>query len=300
MSGNGGFGALLAVIAVLVVVTLVVSAVGLTLEYTQLDAARSEITTMQGELSSLSLQMSVLQSQLSQSQTQSSTALAQLQAQLAQLQAQFAQLQAQVALLNSTQQPTGVPPNAQYLIQSTFQEGTLGGWAMYCKVDDNTTSSCGGYHESVANSGGSACLLVSGDDLGRTDNGVSRTVNLVGPESHLVLSFDWRGAADTAYTNDVAMEVVDSTNGTLYFNTLAGQVRGVIGINSFPDTGWRHFSADIASAYEIASLAASHGPITIRLFIEDSWNANYHETASFDNITLYFTPENENGIGDEC
>ncbi|MFX1301412.1 MAG: hypothetical protein ACFFDE_10825 [Promethearchaeota archaeon] len=91
----------------------------------------------------------------------------------------------------------------------------------------------------------------------------------------LLISFDWKatsGYPSSSVTNAV-LWIQDADSGSsLYYQPLI--------LGGTTDTGWRNYVNDISS------YVLGHSRIRIILCLRDGWSANWHQTNTYDNISL--------------
>ena len=97
----------------------------------------------------------------------------------------------------------------------------------------------------------------------------------------LTLSFDYRAVSDTpnSTVTNLRIWIYDPATGQLLddFAAVAGGVT---------DTGWTSYEMDLAAIANTVSTDL----IQIVINIRDAWNANHHQQAWVDNISLEQTP----------
>jgi hypothetical protein len=170
--------------------------------------------------------------------------------------------------------PTGTVPNKSYghgridalaaydavsapppILDNAFSTGT-NGWLKFGGTDYTLTNDAG-----TAKISGNGYMVKAG---------MEKTVSLENWDASkpLRLSFDWRAKSDYA----------GSTVTNAYLK-IDGDVSPLVAGGTL-DTGWKTYSKDITT------LATGKSSIKIRLYLVDSWSANWNQVNWYDNIKL--------------
>jgi hypothetical protein len=156
-------------------------------------------------------------------------------------------------------------------IHDTFD--SLGSWAEFNEKSARHSDSFARYAASIQDVGSDNILHISGDGF-VSNSGIKQTFDVSSAASEpLYLSFDWRAKSDfsgSCVTN-AGVAIENSTN-TLYSERLV--------CGGTYDTSWRQYSKDISS------VISGNQDITVKLYLNDSWIANWNQKAWFDDFVL--------------
>ena len=150
-------------------------------------------------------------------------------------------------------------------IENENFETDLGGWQYF---------GAPGYSLSRVSDGGSYRAYISGESPGSGNSGMGKTFSIPNHDE-VTLSFTWRAKSDTTVSTvtNAHLVILDAdTDNELYSE-------GLITGGSL-DTGYNNYYKDITS------IISGYSNITIQLFLNDAWSADYNQQNWYDNINI--------------
>lgn len=113
---------------------------------------------------------------------------------------------------------------------------------------------------------------------------ISHYVDVGGWQGNITLELDYRAKSDYWGPSEVTNAYVLFYDGPTHLGTVS------LAQKYKKDTGPKHKKVDVTSMLQ------GHSYIEIRLQVSDAWSSDYHQSAHFDNVTLYSGQREEVGL----